>query len=329
MRRREFITLAGSSALALSVAARAQEGNRIPKVGVIMNYAESDPEVKTRFSALREQLGKHGWTDGNNIRIEVRWAAGKTDLMLAYASQFVSQPADVIVANSTPLLAVLKQLTSTIPIVFVQVADPVGSGFVSSYARPGGNITGFTDFDTSIAGKWLEVLKEVAPQVVRVTVLLDPAQTNHPSFVRAIESAALATKTQVFVAEAHNRQEIEQAITSVAGQPNRGLIVLPGPVNNRARDTIIQLAARIRLPTVYPFKYYAKDGGLLYYGVDQVDQWSNAASYVDRILRGEKPSALPVQSPTKYELIINLKTAQSLGLNVPATLLATADEVIE
>jgi putative ABC transport system substrate-binding protein len=329
MRRREFITLVGSSALVFAVAVRAQEANRIPKVGVIMNYAESDPEAKTRFSALREQLGKHGWTDGNNIQIEVRWAAGKTDLMLAYASQFVSQPADVIIANSTPLLAVLKQLTSTISIVFVQVADPVGSGFVSSYARPGGNITGFTDFDTSIAGKWLEVLKEVAPQVVRVTVLLDPGQTNHPTFLHAIESAAPATKTQIFAAEAHNRQEIEQAITSVAGQPNRGLVVLPGPVNNTARDTIIQLAARFRLPTVYPFKYYAKDGGLLYYGVDQVDQWSKAASYVDRILRGEKPSALPVQSPTKYELIINLKTAQSLGLNVPATLLATADEVIE
>ena len=329
MRRREFFTIVGSSALAFAVSARAQEGNRIPKVGVIMNYAESDPEAKTRFSALREQLGKHGWTDGNNIQIEVRWAAGKADLMLTYASQFVRQPADVIVANSTPLLAVLKQLTSTISIVFVQVADPVGSGFVSSYARPGGNITGFTDFDTSVAGKWLEVLKEVAPQVVRVTVLLDPGQTNHPTFLRAIESAAPAIKTQIFVAEAHNRQEIEKAITSVAGQPNHGLIVLPGPVNNTARYTIIQLAARFRLPTVYPFKYYAKDGGLLYYGVDQVDQWRKAASYVDRILRGEKPSALPLQSPTKYELIINLKTAQSLGLNVPATLLATADEVIE
>ncbi|MGA9428563.1 MAG: ABC transporter substrate-binding protein [Xanthobacteraceae bacterium] len=329
MRRREFTTLVGSSALAFAVGARAQEGNRVPTVGVIMNYAESDPEAKTRFSALREQLGKHGWTDGNNIQIEVRWAAGKTGLMLAYASQFVSQPADVIVANSTPLLAVLKQLTSAVSIVFVQVADPVGSGFVSSYARPAGNITGFTDFEPSIAGKWLEVLKEIAPQVVQVTVLLDPDQTNHPTFLRAIESAAQTTKTQIFAAEAHNRQEIEQAFTSVAGQPNRGLIVLPGPVNNTARDTIIQLAARFRLPAVYPFKYYAKDGGLLYYGVNQVDQWSKAASYVDRILRGEKPSALPVQSPTKYELIINLKTAQSLGLNVPATLLATADEVIE
>ena len=328
MRRREFIARVGALTV-WPVAAGAQERNRIPMVGVIMNYAESDPEAKTRFSALREQLSKLGWTEGNNIQIEARWTAGKADLMLAYASQFVSQPADVIVANSTPLLSILKQLTSEIPIVFVQVADPVGSGFVSSYARPGGNITGFTDFDPSIGGKWLELLKEVAPQISRVTVLLDPGQANHPSFLRAIESDAPAFKLQVSAAAARNRAEIEQAITAIANQSDRGLVVLPGPVNNTHRDLIIQLAGRFHLSAIYPYRYYAKDGGLLYYGIDQIDQWDKAAGYVDRILRDEKPSVLPVQSPTKYELIINLKTAKALGLNVPATLLTAADEVIE
>jgi putative tryptophan/tyrosine transport system substrate-binding protein len=329
MRRRDFIALVGCSPFACLAGARAQEGNHIPKVGVILNYAEADLEGKSRFSAWKEQLSKLGWVDPNNIQIEARWAAGQADLILAFASQFVSQPTNVIVGNSTPLIAVLKRLTSTIPIVFVQVADPVGSGFVSSYARPGGNITGFTDFDTSVAGKWLELLKEMAPQIGRVTVLLDPGQANHPVFLHAIESAALTFKLQVSAADAQNRSEIEQAITAVANQSDRGLVVLPGPVNNTNRDLIIQLASQFYLPAVYPFKYYAKDGGLLYYGIDQIDQWSKAAIYVDRILRGEKPSELPVQSPTKYELIINLKTAKALGLSVPTTLLATADEVIE
>ena len=249
--------------------------------------------------------------------------------MLTYAAQLVSQPADIIVVNSTPLLAVLKRLTSTIPIVFTQVADPVGSGFVSNYARPGGNITGFTDFDTSIAEKWVEVLKEVVPSVNRMTVLLDPDQLNHRLFLRSIQSAAPALKVQISVAEVHNRAEIGQAISSLAGQAGSGLIVLPGPLDNTQRDLIIQSTAHFHLPAVYPFKYYAKEGGLLYYGINQVDQWAKAAGYVDRILRGEKPGELPLQSPTKFELVINLKTAKALGVNIPPTLLALADEVIE
>ena len=222
MRRREFIALVGGAAVARPLSARAADPDRIKNIDVILNYAETDPEGQARFSALREQLQKLGWTEGSNIRIESRWAAGRPDLMLTYAAQLVSQPADIIVVNSTPLLAVLKRLTSTIPIVFTQVADPVGSGFVSNYARPGGNITGFTDFDTSIAEKWVEVLKEVVPSVNRMTVLLDPDQLNHRLFLRSIQSAAPALKVQISVAEVHNRAEIGQAISSLAGQAGSG-----------------------------------------------------------------------------------------------------------
>jgi putative tryptophan/tyrosine transport system substrate-binding protein len=329
MLRRDFIKAIGVAATAWPLAARAQERNRVRRIGVIMIYAEIDPEGQARFSALRERLHKLGWAEGSNIQIEVRWAAGKTDRMQAYATEFVSLPADVIVVNSTPVLAVLKPLTRTIPIVFAQVADPISSGFVSSYARPSENVTGFTDFDTSIAGKWMEVLKEAAPFVDRVTVLQDPKQMNHNAFLRVIESTAPSFKMQVSAAGVHNRAEIEQAITALAGQVDRGLVVLPGPVNNTLRDSIIQLAARYHLPAIYPLKYYVKDGGLLSYGIDQVDQWPMVAEYVDRILRGEKTSELPVQGPTKFQLVINLKTAKTLGLTVPPTLLGRADEVIE
>lgn len=328
MRRRAFIGLLGGAA-AWSFAARAADRDHVKTIGVIINYAETDPEGQARFSALREQLQRLGWTEGSDIRIEPRWAAGRPDLMLAYAAQFVSQPADIIVANSTPLLAILKSLTSTIPIVFTQVADPVGSGFVSNYARPGGNITGFTDFDVSIAGKWIEVLKAVVPSVNRMTVLLDPGQLNHGPSLRSIQSAAPTSKVQISVAEVHSRAEIEQAITSLAGQADSGLIVLPGPLDNTQRDLIIQSTARFHVPAVYPFKYYAKDGGLVYYGINQVDQWAKAAGYVDRILRGENPSELPLQSPTKFELVINLKTAKALGIDVSPAVLSIADGVIE
>jgi putative ABC transport system substrate-binding protein len=307
--------------------ARAQE--RMRRLGVVLINAEGDPEGQARFAALRVQLHKLGWVEGSNIQIEIRWAAGNTDRMRAYGSELIGLPVDVLVAGSTPLLTILQQLTRTIPIVFTQVADPISSGFVSNYARPEGNITGFTDFDTSIAGKWIEILKEAVPFVDRVTVLMNPSQMNHPAFLRVIESAAPTLKVQVSTAAARERAEVEQAITAMAGQADRGLIVLPGPVNNTLRDTIIQLAARFRLPAIYPFKYYATDGGLLYYGIDQLDQWPKAAGYVNRILRGEKPSDLPVQAPTKFNLIVNLKTARALGLEIPSTLLARADEVIE
>ena len=331
MRRREVIALFGGAAMSWPLAAWAQQGERLRKIGVLMNYAEGDPEGKDKFAALHDQFGKLGWADGRNVAIETRWAAGQANLMLVFATEFVTQPVDVIVAQSTPVLGVVKPLTSTIPVVFTQVADPAGSGFVSNYARPGGNITGFTDYDPAIAGKWLEILKEAAPRTNRVTVFFDPDQVNHQRFLRVIESSAPAPalKMQVAFATVHNRAEIEQAIANAAGQNGGALIVLPGPLHNTQRASIIEAAARYRLPAVYPFKYYVKDGGLLYYGTDQLAQWPDAAGYVDRILKGEKPADLPVQAPTKYELVVNLKTAKTLGLAVPATLIARADEVIE
>jgi putative ABC transport system substrate-binding protein len=328
MRRREFITLLGGAA-AWPLAARAQERERIRKIGVIMAYGERDPEGQARFSALRQQLQKLGWAEGSNIQIEARWAAGKSDLMQAYARELVELPAEVLVGNSIALLAILRQLTRTIPIVFTQVADPIASGFVSNYARPDGNITGFTGFDASIAGKWMEVLRELAPLVNQATVLVNPEQANYQAFLQAIKSSASALRMQASVARARDAPEIEQAITALAGQTDHGLIILPGAVNHTLRDLIIQLAAKYRLPAVYPLRYYASDGGLLYYGIDQGDQWPKAAGYVDRILRGAKPSDLPVQAATKFELVINLQTAKSLGLEIPPSLLARADEVIE
>jgi ABC-type uncharacterized transport system substrate-binding protein len=329
MRRRGFLGGLGGAVVAWSVAARGQERVRVRKMGVILVYAEADPEGQVRLSALRDRLRKLGWIEGSNIQVDVRWAAGKSERMRADAVEFVSRPVEVIVANSTPLTGMLRSLTQTIPIVFTQVADPVSSGLVTNYARPTGNITGFTDFDTSIAGKWIEILKQAAPLVSQVTVLVDPKQSNHHVFLNVIETTAASLKILVSASGVSDRAEIEHAITTLAGQKDRGLIILPGPVNNTLRDSIVKLAARYRLPAIYPFNYYAKEGGLLCYGIDQVDQWSNAAGYVDRILKGEKPADLPVQAPSKYELTVNLKTAKALGLDMPASLVARADEVIE
>jgi putative tryptophan/tyrosine transport system substrate-binding protein len=329
MKRRDFLGSLGGVVAAWPVGAYAQARLGMRRLGVIMTYAETDPEGKARLSALRDRLRKRGWTEESNLQIEVRWAAADANRMRADALEFIGMPVDVIVGHSTPLIGVLKSLTRTIPIVFAQVADPVGSGFVPSYARPSGNITGFTDFDTSIAGKWLEILKEAAPFVGQVTVLADRKQSNHQAFLNAIEPTAASLKVQISVSGVSDMVEIEQAITALAGQSDRGLIALPGPVNNTPRDSIIKLAAQYRLPAIYPFKYYVQDGGLLCYGIDQVDQWFNAANYVDRILKGEKPADLPVQAPTKYELAVNLKTAKALGITVPPSLLLRADEVIE
>jgi len=327
--RRHFISAIGGAAVAWPLAARAQQRGRVRNIGVLMNYAEHDPEGDVRFAALRDRLSKLGWTEGRGVAIEARWCAARPDLMLVYATELVSQPADVIVAQGTLVVTVLRKLTGTIPIVFTQVADPVGSGFVSNYARPDGNITGFAEFDTSVAGKWIEVLKELAPQVERVTVLVYPDQANHERFLHAIEAAASAFNVKVSAAEVHDRPELEHAIARLAGQADNGLVVLPSPLTNTQRRVIIESAERYRLPTVYPYDYYVRDGGLLYYGTNQVDEWPNAAGYVDRILKGEKVADLPVQEPTKYGLAINLKAAKALGLKVPQSILARADEVIE
>jgi putative ABC transport system substrate-binding protein len=328
MRRREFIAVIGTASATWPLAAGAQHST-VRRVGVLMYYAEDDAEGAARFAALRDRLGTLGWANGRNAQIEARWAAGRPDLTLAYASQLVSQPADVIVAASTPVVTILKKLTDTIPIVFTQVADPVGSGFVSNYAKPDGNITGFADFDPSVAGKWLEVLKEAAPRIDHVTVFSDPDQINHERFLRTIQAAAPPLKAQIAVVTARSRAEIEQVIANVARQADGGVIVLPGPLYNIQRASIIEAAARYRVPAVYPIKYYVEEGGLLYYGMNQIDEWPQAADYVDRILRGEKPASLPVQGPTKYELVINHKTAKGLGLELPPMMLGRADEVIE
>jgi putative ABC transport system substrate-binding protein len=330
VRRRDFIGLLGGvAAISRPLSARAQQRDRAYVVGVIMIYAEGDPEGQERLSALREQLHRLGWVEDGKIRIEVRWAAGKADLMRAHATEFVSLPADIMVVSSTPVLAIVKALTPKIPIVFTQVADPVGSGLVSNYVKPGGNITGFTDSEGTLAGKWLEVLKEAAPFVNRLLVLRDPNNSVHQTFLTVIDTSAVSLRLEVSTAAVRNQVEIEQAIAALAGDKDRGLLVLPGPVNNTNRRTIIEQAARHRLPAIYPHEYYGRDGGLLCYGINQQDQWSRAAGYVDRILKGEKPSELPVQAPTKYHLVINLKTAKALGLTMPPTLLARADEVIE
>jgi putative tryptophan/tyrosine transport system substrate-binding protein len=327
--RRKFLATLGGAVVAWPLAARAQQGERMRRIAVLMNYLETDPEGQVRLSALRDALRKLGWADGGNIRIEYRWGAGKDDRIQAYAAELIGLSPDAIVANSTPSIAVLKGLTRAVPIVFVQVADPVGGGFVASYAQPRGNITGFTDLETSVAGKWIELLKEAAPSADRVVVLVHPEQGNHQAFLRAVETTAASLKIELMPARVRDRAEIEQAITRSAEQGARGLVVLPGAAFHALRASIIQAAARYRLPAIYPYKYYAKDGGLLYYGIDQVEQWPLAAGYVDRILKGEKPADLPVQAPTKYELVINLKTARALSLDVPATLLARADEVFE
>jgi putative ABC transport system substrate-binding protein len=329
MRRRDFIRTLGSTVALWTVSAGAEERDRMRKVGVMLTYAEGDAEGETRLSALRRRLQQYGWTEGSNLRIEVRWGEGKADRMRAAAADLVSIPVDAIVAHSTPLVGILKSLTQKVPIVFTQVADPVGSGFIASYARPGGNITGFSDFDTTIAGKWIEILKEVAPSLEQIIVLKDPKQSNHQRFLNFMESTASALRMQLKVFEASDRAGVEQAITRAADEANWGLIALPGPVNNSLRQPIIKLAALHRVPAIYPFKYYVHDGGLICYSVDQVDQWSNAANYVDRILKGEKPGELPVQAPTKYELLVNLKTAKALGIAVSPSLLARADQVIE
>jgi putative ABC transport system substrate-binding protein len=327
IKRRAFISLLGGAG-AWPLAARAQQPARVRRIGVIMNYAENDAEGQIRLSALRDAFRKLGWTEGDS-RIDYCWTAGNSERGQSCATQMVSLPADAIIVGSTPMLAQLSRLTRSVPVVFVQVADPVGSGFVANYAQPGGNITGFTDFETSIAGKWIEFLKQAAPSIDRVAVLLNPEQGNHAVYWRVIESTAASLKIKVAAARVRDGAKIEQAVTRIAGEGGRGLVVLPNPVFNAARESIIQSAARYRLPAIYPFKYYAKDGGLLYYGIDQVEQWPMAASYVDRILKGERPADLPVQAPTKYELVINLKTAKALDLEVPLQLQQLADEVIE
>jgi putative ABC transport system substrate-binding protein len=331
MKRRELITLLGGAAAMPSIlwplAARAQQPRRI---GVQMTaYAQTDREGQARIAAFLDTFQRLGWTDGRNVRIEYRWDAGDAERAKASAAELVHSAPDVILVVAGPALAELHRLTSTIPIVFTQVADSVGSGFVAGLARPGGNITGFENFDPAMGGKWLGVLKEAAPNLRQAAVLFGSDSAANVALLRASEAVALSLGVMVTAVDVHDSSAIERAIAAFAGQPDGGLIVVPHPNTIANRGSIIILAARHRLPAIYPFRYFASEGGLISYGPDQIDQWRGAASYVDRILRGAKPGELPVQAPTKFELVVNMKTAKALGLSIPPAFPLRADEVIE
>ena len=325
--RREFITLLGGAAAAWSVAARAQQGERMRRVAVLEGI--DDVEGRARRSAFQAELERSGWTDGVNIRLDYRWAQGDAERIRAYATEFVNLKPDAILVDGVPSVAALLQETRTIPIVMSIGSDPVAAGFVTSLARPGGNFTGFMNFEYAMAGKWLEVLKEIAPHLTRVALIHYPENPTWPGQRRAIEAVAPSAGVRLILAGVHDAAEIERAITEFAREPNGGMVVLPVVVNQVHRELIVALAASHRLPAVYPWRHYAAGGGLLSYGADATDLYRRAARYVDRILKGEKPGDLPIQIPTKYELVINLKTAKTLGIEVPPTLLARADEVIE
>jgi putative ABC transport system substrate-binding protein len=329
MKRREFITLLGGAAAAWPVAARAQPAERVRRVGVLIPLAKDDPEAKARIAAFQQGLEQLGWIDGRNVQIDTRWAGGDMESIRRNATELVELTPDVILAAGGAAMTPLHQATRTVPIVFTQTPDPVGAGFVASLARPGGNATGFTLFEFGISVKWLELLKEIAPHVVRAAALRDPALSSGLGELGAIQGVAPTFRVELSVIDVREAPEIERAVTAFARQSNGALIVLSSAVAIVHRDQIIRLAAKHQLPTVYFARYFVAAGGLISYGPDTIDPHRRAAAYVDRILKGEKPADLPVQAPTKFELVINLKTARALGLEIPPTLLARADEVIE
>jgi putative ABC transport system substrate-binding protein len=329
MRRRDFITAVAASTLAWPLAAGAQQREKMRRVGVLMTLAADDPEGLARVTAFAQRLQELGWREGRDVRIDYRWAAADAASSHRQAQELLTLAPDVIIAVATPNVVALQQATRTVPIVFVGVTDPVGAGLVESLAHPGGNTTGFSIFEYSISGKWLELLREIAPRVKRVAVIRDPLLTSGTAQLGAIQSVAHSLGAELIPVGARSADEIERGLSTFAREPDGGVIVTASPLAAVHRNLIITLAARHRLPAVYPFPYFATSGGLISYGPDQVDQFRRAASYVDRILNGEKPADLPVQHPTKYELVINLKTAKSLGLDVAQSLLARADEVIE
>ena len=329
MRRREFIVLISGAAAGWSVAVRAQQIQDMRRVAILTSFAEPEPEVQRWLAAFVQELRDLGWIDGGNIRIDTDWATADVGRLNRAAMELIDRKPDVIVANGPLTLAALRPMTNKIPIVFTGVADPVGTDFVASLARPGGNITGFTLGEFAMSGKLLAVLKQVAPQVSRVTVIYYPLQVPQVGRLGAIQTAAPALGLQVSGASVSNADEIMHVIESLGTEPDRGVIVLPSVVTIANRDRIIALMARYRLPAVYEFPVFVREGGLISYGIDSAAQYRQAASYVDRILKGAKPTELPVQEPTKFALFVNLKTARTLGLTVPPSLLATADEVIE
>jgi putative ABC transport system substrate-binding protein len=329
MNRREFITLIGGAAATWPLAARAKQPDRIPLIGVLMGYAQSDPAAQSQVAAFRSALTKLGWTEGN-LRIELRWGATDADSNRTLAKELVDLQPDAILGQTTPVIGALTRETRTVPIVFVNVADPLASGFVTSLARPSGNVTGFALYDSALGGKWVGLLKEIAPRIVRAALLFNPA-TAPPFnvFMSSIQTAASSFALQASAAPVHAKDEIEGVIATQARNPGSGLIVMPDSFNVANRELIIALAARYSVPATYTNRSFAESGGLISYGTDFAEEFRQAAGYLDRILKGAKPVDLPIQLPTKFELVINLKTAKALGLAIPQTLLATADEVIE
>jgi putative ABC transport system substrate-binding protein len=329
MIRREFITLLGGAAAAWPVAARAQQPERTRRVGVLHGSSASLPEMQVNIATFTQSLATLGWKEGVNLQLEYRWGDGDTERMRIYAAELVRLRPDVILASGSRALSLLRQETKSVPIIFANAFDPVDLGFVASLAQPGGNITGFTQFENAIAGKWLELLKEIAPGVVTVGLIGDPDTPSNKVHVARVESVAPSARVTAVAVPIHGPADIEPTIVAIARTPNSGLIVLPDVTTQVHSAVIAALAARYRLPAVYAARYYVTAGGLLSYGIDPTDNWRRVASYIDRILKGAKPADLPVQQPTRYELIVNLKTAKAMGLTIPESFLVRADEVIE
>jgi putative ABC transport system substrate-binding protein len=328
LKRRQFITLM-CGATFWPRAALAQQPEAIRRVGILISGGEADPEMQARVGVIRQRLDSLGWSEGRNLRIDIRFAEGDPYRHASLAKELVARQPDAIIAYSTPIATALRQESHRIPIVFVNVSDPIGSGLVASLARPGRNLTGLMLYEEGITGKWLAMLKEIAPQLARVALIANPRTTPYDYFVRSAEAAAPSLAVEVVPSPIENVADIERAIASLARLPNGGLVFLPDSTSIQHRDRVVVLAARHRVPAVYAFRFFVAAGGLMSYGTDIIDQYREAASYVDRILRGANPAELPVQAPTKYETVLNLKTARSLGLEVPSSLLVRADEVIE
>jgi putative ABC transport system substrate-binding protein len=331
--RRQFISALGSATVAWPLAARAQQPKRVRRIGVLMTRAADDPEGQAYLGAFVRGLQEAGWADGRNVEIDTRYAAGDTRLFRKYAAELVALGPDVLLAPSTPAVTALHQASPAVPIVFAGISDPIRSGFVESYSRPGGNITGFTNFEATLGGKWLGLLKEIVPSIKHASMLFNPETLNAGAsggiYLPSIEAAAHVLSIELIASPIHNPADIGDVFAAIAKSPDRGLIVMPDVFTFANRDRIVAQAARYQIPTVYPLVMFVKAGGLLSYGADAADIYGRAASYIDRILKGEKPANLPVQEPIKFELVVNLKTAKALGLTVPTTLLTTADEVIE